>query len=124
MPVSALLGRRLLIVEDDYFWAEELRRGLQGAGAVVLDPVASVEAALNVLGSQIAVDGATLNIKLRDERAFAVADRLLVRAVPFLFVTGYDQLALPAFYAALPRLEKPASVDAVLRGMDALLPAA
>ena len=124
MPIRALLGRRLLIVEDDYFWANELRRALQDAGADVLEPVASVETALEILASQTVLDGATLDFKLRGKRAYAVADRLLDNAVPFLVVTGYDRIALPSAYAALPRLEKPASIRAVLEGIDALLPPA
>jgi len=35
-----LQGRRLLVVEDDYFLAEELMKGLQSAGAEVVGRLA------------------------------------------------------------------------------------
>lgn len=124
MPVSALLNRRILVVEDDYFWADELRDGLQKAGAVVHGPVASVEAALETLDSDVAVDGAILDLGLRGARAYDVAERLLARRIPFLFVTGYDAGAIPDAYAAVPRFEKPVTFDTILRALSALMPPA
>ncbi|MCJ2030234.1 response regulator [Methylobacterium sp. J-043] len=124
MPVRALLGRRVLIVEDDYFWADELRQGLQKAGAVVHGPVASVEAALQILDSEVALDGAILDLDLRGERAYVVADRLIARDASFVFVTGYDAGALPDSYAAILRFEKPVAFDTVLRALSAMMPPA
>ncbi|OXE37839.1 hypothetical protein CCS92_33810, partial [Methylobacterium radiotolerans] len=41
----ALAGRRVLLVEDDYFIAVDLKSGFEEGGAQVLGPVASVDAA-------------------------------------------------------------------------------
>ena len=124
MPDVALAGRRLLIVEDDYFWAHELLRGLRGAGAVVLGPVGTIRAAETILDLNVAMDGAILDIDLRGRQAYAVADRLIERQVPFLFVTGYDAGAIPGSYSAVPRFEKPVTVETVLEAVSALLPSA
>ncbi|KQQ31745.1 response regulator receiver protein [Methylobacterium sp. Leaf123] len=124
MPVSALLNRRVLVVEDDYFWADELRQGLEKVGVVVRGPVASVEAALNILDSEGAVDGAILDLDLRGERAYVVADRLLAQRTPLVFVTGYDAGAILHRYASVPRFEKPVMFDTVLRALSAMMPPA
>lgn len=121
MPESALRGRRLLVVEDDYFWADELSQGLKRVGAVVLGPAASVNAAGAFLQSQPDTDGVILDINLRGERSYPIADLLLARGVPFIIMTGYDMEALPAGYAAVPRLEKPVALDAVVQAVERLL---
>ena len=46
MRESTLSGRRVLFVEDEYFLADALDAALREAGATVLGPVPSVEAAL------------------------------------------------------------------------------
>ncbi|BAU91767.1 response regulator receiver protein [Methylorubrum populi] len=117
----ALLGRSVLIAEDDYFWADELRCGARSAGANVLGPFATVGDALKLVESAAVVDGAILNIDLRGEHAYAVADRLIEQAVPVLIVTGYDEAALPVRYAGVRRLEKPVGIEAVIMAMRSLL---
>ena len=116
-------GRRLLVIEDDYFWADEVRRALEATGATVLGPVASVETAMALLRSEPELDAAILDLGLRGVQAYDVADWLLARRVPILIITGYEAEALPPAYAALPRLEKPASTAAVLTAVEALFPA-
>lgn len=123
MPVSVVPGRRLLVVEDDYFWADELSGGLRRAGAAVLGPVGTVEAALSLLGDGPEPEAAVIDLNLRGERADPVVDRLLGRGVPVLLVTGYDGAALSEAYAALPRVEKPVVVASVLAALTALLSA-
>lgn len=118
-----MTDRRLLVVEDDYFWANELEKALQEAGATVLGPVATVEGAMALLRTEPRPDAAMLDIGLRGVRAFEVADWLIGHRVPFLIVTGYEAGALPARFAAVPQIEKPASIAAVLAALDALLPA-
>jgi CRP-like cAMP-binding protein len=53
------------------------------------------------------LDGAVLDINLRDEAAYKVADALSARAIPFLLATGYGENLIPARYRALPRCQKP-----------------
>lgn len=123
MTWTAVPGRRLLVIEDDYFWADEVRRALEEAGATVLGPVASIETAMALLQLEPELDAAILDLGLRGVQAYGVADWLLARRVPILIITGYEAEALPPAYAALPRLEKPASTAAVLTAVEALFPA-
>jgi ActR/RegA family two-component response regulator len=109
MPETCLLLRncRLLVVEDDYFLADDLARGLQELGAEVVGQVGSVDDALNHVVNSGPLDGALLDINLRGERVFPVAEALFARDVPFVFTTGYDQLAIPAVYTGIPVCNKP-----------------
>ena len=53
------------------------------------------------------MDGALLDVNLGDETSFAVVEALRDRGVPMLFLTGYDDSALPAVYVDIPRCRKP-----------------
>ena len=111
---------RGLIVEDEYTIAADLACALEERGADVIGPAASIEDALELVGAQQQIDGAVLDINLRGERAYPVADALRARGVPFIFATGYDTWAIPAAYADVPRIEKPVS----MRELARLLPEA
>jgi CheY-like chemotaxis protein len=106
-PKDLLQGRRILLVEDDYITAFDLKAELEGLGAEVLGPVSDLEGALEVLAKGPGPDTALLDINLGGEMVFPLADRLQERHIPFIFTTGYDGWALPEPYADLPRLEKP-----------------
>jgi len=100
--------RSLLIVEDEYLIAIDLANWVQDLGIQVVGPVGSVREALEVIktaGSQI--HGALLDVNVRGEPVYPVADALAAREVPFLFTTGYDALAIPSTYVETPRLQKP-----------------
>lgn len=107
MVEQALQGRRILIVEDEYLLADDLREALTNEGAEVLGPVASVEEATRLLQDASRIDAAVLDINLRGEPVFPFADALRARGVPFAFTTGYDSSALPPRYVDTPRVEKP-----------------
>ena len=101
-------GRRLLIVEDDYLIAADLAGSLEDLGVKVIGPAGSVEDALDLVesdGGQL--DGAVLDVNLRDQRVYPVAQALAERGIPFVFTTGYDAVAIPEAYASTPRCEKP-----------------
>lgn len=111
-----LEGRRLLVVEDDYFLADEMMRALKASGAEIVGPVASVGDALALIdASNGTLDGAMLDINLRGEPAYPVADALLERGVPFVFATGYDDTTIPHRYAKVMRCEKPVELGKLLR---------
>src|SRR3954467_14286390 len=88
---ESLRGRCLLVVEDEYLIAADLTASLESLGVEVIGPAASVEEALALVhNSSDRIDGAVLDINLRNERVYPVADVLIERGVPFVFTTGYD----------------------------------
>jgi len=103
-----LRGRRVLIVEDDYFVASDLAQRLEEIGIIIAGPAGTVKAALEIINHyQEQLDGAVLDVNLRGERVYPVAEALAARAIPFLFTTGYDEDEIPAAYGEVPRCEKP-----------------
>jgi CheY-like chemotaxis protein len=101
-------GCRYLVVEDEYFIAADLTHLLESLGIEVVGPAASVQEALRLVENDGGrLDGAVLDINLRDERVYPVADALRARGVPFVFTTGYDAASVPSSYADAPRCEKP-----------------
>jgi DNA-binding LytR/AlgR family response regulator len=116
---ESLKGCCILVVEDEYLVAADLTASLEALGAEVLGPAASVNQALSLVenhGSRL--DGAVLDINLRDERVYPVADVLTARGVPFVFTTGYDAISLPASYAYAPRCEKPVEKAKLVRWLS------
>ena len=114
-----LQGLRILVVEDEYLIADDLRDTLLDAAAVVLGPVPTVEAAKTVIQKEPVIDAALLDINLGDRDAYPIAAELLRRQVPFIFATGCEPWVIPAAFQVVPRLEKPltsrALLDAVTR---------
>jgi two-component SAPR family response regulator len=106
MSKGSLAGHRGLVVEDDYFIASDLKEELVGAGATVIGPVPSVEAALDLLVED-KPDAAILDVNLLDEKVFPVADALTSDGVPFCFMSGYDRRGMPERYATACWLQKP-----------------
>ncbi len=100
-------GRRILIVEDEYLIAMEVKRWLQRAGAEVVGPVPTVQRALDLIKDD-GIDAAILDLNLGDGRtAYPIAERLNALGVPHLFATGDIQVSSASSYASQPRLDKP-----------------
>ena len=105
-PQVSLINRHVLIVEDEYFIADDIAQVLEQAGAKVVGPAPTQESALALLTSE-RIDIAVLDIDLHGELVFPVADFLTARAIPFVFVTGYSRSILPAEYRDVATWEKP-----------------
>ncbi|WP_233130617.1 response regulator [Sphingomonas jeddahensis] len=101
------------MAEDEYLLAEDLSHALASAGASVLGPVPTLDEATALISGDTEIDAAILDVNLRGEMIFPVADALKDRGVPFAFATGYDQWALPERFAATPRVEKPFKVSKI-----------
>jgi len=107
MNAETQTSRRVLLVEDEYFIADDMARAFEARGIEVVGPAASLEDAFTLLSGAAPLDGAVLDINLQGEMAFAVADALLHRGVPFVFATGYDREIIPERFAHVTRCEKP-----------------
>jgi CheY-like chemotaxis protein len=114
---SALRGRRILVVEDEYMIAQEIAEMLAAAGAEALGPVPSVSDAIQLIASEGWIDGALLDVNLNNEAVWPVADALRARDVPVVLATGYDANVIPPAYAHLPRCEKPATGQDLARAL-------
>lgn len=115
-PCAAAAGRRVLVVEDEYFVAKELALDLEGAGVEVVGPAPSVAKALGLIGAG-RLDGASLDVSLRGEPVYPVADALAEAGVPFVFVTGYDAEVIPDRFADSACLVKPVETATILQAL-------
>src|SRR5687768_9323966 len=84
-----LSGLRVLVVEDDYFIADEICSTLRSHGAEIVGPVPNVETGLQLVESET-IDCAILDINLQGSFAFGIASELRRRGTPAIFATGYD----------------------------------
>lgn len=100
---------RILVVEDEYYLADEMQSELEAAGAAIVGPVGGLSQALAVIDRTPDIDCAILDINLRGEMAFPAAEILQDRNVPILFVTGYDRVVIPARFKDTPFRRKPVS---------------
>lgn len=121
MAEPDLRGLRILVVEDEYLIADDLRDALLGAAAIVLGPVPSIETAKAIVESEPVIDAALLDINLGGRLVFDVADDLVARGVPFAFATGYDRWSIPERFSEVPRLEKPLRLRQVATVLEMLM---
>ncbi len=117
--MAKLEACRVLVVEDEYYLATDVSRGLEAEGAQVLGPFPDQDSALAAV-EQDRPDCAILDVNFGRGANFDLADRLQQMGVPFLFFTGYDRHAIPARFSEVQRLEKPVDASRLLRAAAAL----
>jgi CheY-like chemotaxis protein len=116
---EGLQGARILIVEDEYYIADDIAVALRQRGAEVLGPVGTVEEAFAIL-SQGQLDCAILDMNLRGDMAYPLADQLTAVGIPFVIATGYNSASLPERFSAVPRVEKPVDPAVVIAAVAPL----
>ena len=86
--MSALAGKRILVVEDEVLIAVMVTDMLAGLGATIVGPATTIEGGLSLAGSET-FDAAVLDVNVRGERIDPIADLLVARGIPMVFATGY-----------------------------------
>src|SRR3954451_8078467 len=99
---KAMAFYRVLVVEDEYFLADDMTQALRKLGADVVGPAPSRDAALALLEAE-PVDVAVLDINLQGEAVFPVAEALRALEVPFVFATVYQGASIPPEFWDVPR---------------------
>jgi len=102
---------RVLIVEDEYFLAEDLASALRALGFEVVGPVYELSKAMSVQPGDF--DVALCDINLRGSSVYPLTDKLMRIGKPFVFTTGYGADAIPERFQHVPRWEKPYELDKV-----------
>lgn len=114
---GTLAGWKILIVEDDFLIADDFASLFEGAGATVVGPVATLSDAMDLMERTERLDGAVLDINLRGEMVYRLADALRARSVPMVFATGYDRGTIPECYADIPLCGKPIQLEQIARAI-------
>ena len=97
---------RVLIVEDEYYIATDLEESLRSEGAEIVGPIYELSRALTQIEKD-GFDAAVIDINLRGQSAYPIADNLIEQRIPFVFVTGYCQEVIPSRFWEVKRFEKP-----------------
>lgn len=112
-----LAGHRVLIVEDEYFLADDIDCAFRALGADVAGPVGEIGDAVRLLNDTGAIDGAVLDVNVHNALIYPVARELRARSVPIVFTSGYDKMAISEEFADIPLWEKPIDVHAMASGL-------
>ena len=109
--MTALVGKRILLVEDEPIVAMMACDMLEDMGATVVGPAMTLGAALS-LAETAELDAAVLDINLNGARSDVAAEVLARRKIPFLFATGYGAAGRKDTTGA-PVLDKPYTEQAL-----------
>jgi DNA-binding response OmpR family regulator len=112
-------ARSILIVEDESLIAMMLEDFLDTLGHTVAGTTDSVDEAVGLV-EQGGFDCAILDVHLRGEACWPVADALADRGVPFLLSTGGHTEPPPARHAGAPVLAKPFTLAGVEQAIRAI----
>jgi CheY-like chemotaxis protein len=111
MPSDAL---SVLVVDDDSMIAMMMADILRDFGCNVVGPAGSVAKSIALIERGTwRLDGAFLDVNLRGELVYPVADVLTARAVPFVFATGYSSHGIDGRYISVRALAKPFTAPAI-----------
>ncbi|HTT85205.1 MAG TPA: response regulator [Rhizomicrobium sp.] len=113
---------RVLIVEDESLIAMLMEDALSDLNCTVVATASSLGEALDKAAS-MDFDVAILDMNLNGAQACPVAELLVRRQIPFMFVTGYGAPGVPDRFRGIPVLSKPFNERDVGRALEAALKA-
>jgi two-component SAPR family response regulator len=99
-------GKKVLIVEDDFLEADDMRDAVECIGGIVVGPALSVDTALGLIEG-VRPDVAVLDVVLFRMTSVSIAERLSQLHVPFVVVSAYPRERLPPPLDTGPYVSKP-----------------
>jgi DNA-binding response OmpR family regulator len=112
--------RTILVVEDEPLIAMMLEDFLESLGHNVSATCDSVADAL-VCADEGGFDLAILDVNLKGENVWPVAELLREKKIPFVLATGGHVDPPPPQFASTPVIEKPYTVDRVTPAIEAAI---
>jgi CheY-like chemotaxis protein len=101
-----LLGKRVLVVEDEMLVLMGIMDMVANLGCTSIAVAGSVDKAMQLLSTDT-FDLATLDVNLNGERSYPVAKALGGAGVPFAFSTAYGDNGFGDYFSHHPVLRKP-----------------
>ncbi len=117
-----LSGKRILVVEDEFFLGYLLEEDLRAAGATVIGPMNTLARALDGATNE-SFDAAILDVNLSGQMVYPAADKLRERGVPFMFLSGYGWADFPERFRDSPRVAKPYELPVLMQVLQKTLAA-
>ncbi len=111
---------RVFLVEDEFLVASALQEDLEARGFHVFGPYPTLALAQAAVGAE-RYDVAIIDMNLRGQLAYPVADELMKRNVPLIILTGYSIPDLPERFRDVMQLSKPYNIGATLQAVEKLL---
>jgi DNA-binding NtrC family response regulator len=105
------------LVEDQSLIALDTEVMLREIGATSVDIFTTAEPARAWLSST-SPDVAVLDVNLGATLSYSIAEALRVRAIPFIFTTGYgDTAKMPDQFADIPIVAKPYTLESLRQAL-------
>lgn len=112
---GALEGLSILVVEDQGLIAMDAEETLRRLGAADVRLAATVEEAEKVL-EEFNPDMAVLDFSLGADTSETIADALLDRDIPLVFMTGYSEgVGIPERFRDIPMVRKPVNPESIAK---------
>jgi two-component SAPR family response regulator len=102
----------VLLVEDEILVAMMMRDLLTEIGLTVIGPFGRLAEAMIAAVHQ-ELDAGIIDVNLGGEFVYPVADVLVARGIPFVFVTGYGVESIDGRFAQVPIIKKPVQRQAL-----------
>lgn len=116
-PLAHFKDKRIMVVEDGYFIADETRSRLEALGAAVVGPAPTVAEAVALLKWN-RIDAAILDIRLADEMSYPIAEQLERLDIPFVFASACE-MEMPACYKGYILCSRPGALTVIARALFA-----
>jgi DNA-binding response OmpR family regulator len=109
---------RILVAEDEFLVGIQLEEDLRSAGCSIIGPFRMLEMATQASRRE-RFDLAILDVNLNGNMVYPLADELLARGVPLIFLSGYISANLPERFRQSPQIAKPHDPAALLKEVRA-----
>jgi PAS domain S-box-containing protein len=106
LPIKLEAGNRIILVEDEILVAMMMRDILTDLGFSVVGPFSRLSEAM-VAAVHDEIDAGIIDINLGGEFVYPVAEVLVARDIPFIFVTGYGVESIDPRFTSVPVIKKP-----------------
>ena len=106
LPLQLESGNRILLVEDEILVAMMMRDILTEIGFAVVGPFSRLSDAM-VAAVHEEIDAGIIDVNLEGNFVYPVAEVLVARQLPFVFVTGYGVESIDARFGHVPIIKKP-----------------